>query len=371
MAGQSDVSERGRVSLRNLSKAYRGTKVVDDVNIAIESGEFFTILGPSGSGKTTTMMMIGGLTYPTAGTIEIGGVPVSRLPPQARGLGVVFQNYAVFPHLTVYENVAFPLRVRRTSSSDIRRSVGAMLELVHLAGYRDRMPRELSGGQQQRVALARALVFNPPVLLMDEPLSALDKKLREHMQTEIRSIHKRVGVTVIYVTHDQHEALTMSDRIAIMNNGRVEQIGSPKVLYEAPDTLFIADFLGESNFINGVVVDTDATSAKVRTSEGLEFAGRPVVTLEKGATVTAAIRPERLRPASQPGDACNAWEGLVEDIVYAGEAIRYRVRINDSVVLTMRLSSGGEQPELSKHSAVKMSWNEAEMRIFPRASNAG
>ncbi len=233
------------VRLDDLIKTYGTFAAVDDISVTIARGEFFTILGPSGSGKTTTMMMVAGFTYPTSGSIRIADRNVADLPPQKRDLGMVFQNYAVFPHLSVFENVAFPLRVRKVPKAEIVRAVNEILDLVKLREYSARMPRQLSGGQQQRVALARALVFRPSVLLMDEPLGALDKKLRDHMQTEIRRIHRQLGVTVIYVTHDQGEALTMSDRIAIMNQGRIEQIGTPADLYDRPDTRFVADFLGD------------------------------------------------------------------------------------------------------------------------------
>ena len=227
---------------------------MQDVSVTIAPGSFFTLLGPSGSGKTTTLMMVAGFAYPTRGEVFVDGKPMAGLPPQKRDLGMVFQSYAVFPHLTVFDNIAFPLQIRRARRAEIRQRVGEALELVRLTGYEQRLPRQLSGGEQQRVALARALVFRPRVLLMDEPLGALDKKLRAHMQLELKHIQRHLHVTVIYVTHDQEEALTMSDRVAVMQRGRIEQVGTPAELYEAPASRFVADFLGESNFLDGVVV---------------------------------------------------------------------------------------------------------------------
>src|SRR5262245_50865408 len=242
-------------------------------------------------------MMVAGFAYPTRGEVFVDGVPMASRPPQHRELGMVFQNYAVFPHLTVFDNFAFPLEVRRTPRADIRRRVGEALELVRLQGYERRLPRQLSGGEQQRVALARALVFRPPVLLMDEPLGALDRKLRAHMQLELKRIQREVHVTVIYVTHDQEEALTMSDQVAVMQGGRVEQVGAPAELYEAPTNPFVADFLGESNFIDGVVVGVEGNLALVRADAGLEFRGVATAPLRAGQRVTSAVRPEKLAPA--------------------------------------------------------------------------
>ena len=234
---------------------------VDGVSLDIAPGEFVTLLGPSGSGKTTTLMMLAGFEIPTAGEIYVDEDPIASVPPYRRNIGMVFQNYALFPHMTVGENIAFPLQMRKMSRAEITRQTTAVLALVGLPGYEGRYPRQLSGGQQQRVAVARALVFNPRVLLMDEPLGALDKQLREHLQLEIKALHDQLGVTIIYVTHDQEEALVMSDRIAVMNDGRIEQCGLPTELYDEPSTRFVATFIGESNFIDGVVDRLDGTAA--------------------------------------------------------------------------------------------------------------
>src|SRR5262244_755813 len=292
------------VRLHELTKTFGSVVAVQDVSVTIPPGSFFTLLGPSGSGKTTTLMMIAGFAYPTRGEVFVDGRSVAALPPQKRDLGMVFQSYAVFPHLTVFDNVAFPLEIRRIRRAEIRRRVGEALELVRLEGYDRRLPRQLSGGEQQRVALARALVFRPRVLLMDEPLGALDKKLRAHMQIELKHIQRHLHVTVIYVTHDQEEALTMSDRVAVMRRGRIEQVGTPAELYEAPASRFVADFLGESNFVDGVVVDAEPGGHwRCRTAGGLEFRGMGAAALAAGQLVTAAVRPEKLVPADDAGVA--------------------------------------------------------------------
>jgi ABC-type Fe3+/spermidine/putrescine transport system ATPase subunit len=253
VAPAEGVGAGAEVRLHELTKTFGSVVAVQDVSVTIDPGSFFTLLGPSGSGKTTTLMMVAGFAYPTRGEVFVDGAPVAGLPPQKRDLGMVFQSYAVFPHLTVFDNIAFPLQIRHVRRAEIRQRVGEALELVRLRGYDGRLPRQLSGGEQQRVALARALVFRPRVLLMDEPLGALDKKLRAHMQLELKHIQRHLHVTVIYVTHDQEEALTMSDRVAVMQRGRIEQVGPPAELYEAPASRFVADFLGESNFVDGVV----------------------------------------------------------------------------------------------------------------------
>ncbi|MFI5957665.1 ABC transporter ATP-binding protein [Cryptosporangium sp. NPDC051539] len=244
----------GRVELVQLCKTYGGNTAVDSIDLRIEPGEFLTLLGPSGSGKTTTLNMIVGFTEPTSGSVELNGRDISRMPPNKRDFGMVFQNYALFPHMTVAQNVAFPLRERKVPAGEITRRVGEALDLVDLAGMDGRRPHELSGGQQQRVALARAVVFSPSVLLLDEPLSALDRKLRQSLQREIKRLHDELGLTFVFVTHDQDEAMTLSDRIAIFNEGRIVALGTPTDLYHRPPTTFVARFLGESNVFDGFVV---------------------------------------------------------------------------------------------------------------------
>jgi spermidine/putrescine ABC transporter ATP-binding subunit len=340
---------------------------VRDVSVTIGPGTFFTLLGPSGSGKTTTLMMIAGFVAPTRGEIFVDGRAVAGLPPQKRDLGMVFQSYAVFPHLTVFENVAFPLRVRKVATAELGRRVGEALELVRLTGYDRRLPRQLSGGEQQRVALARALVFRPRVLLMDEPLGALDKKLRAHMQLELSHIQRHLHVTVIYVTHDQEEALTMSDRVAVMRAGAIEQVGPPAELYEAPRSRFVADFLGDSNFLEATVVgDAAGGRHRVRTAGGLELEGVAAAPLAAGQPITAAVRPEKLVPADAAAADGNVARGVVEERIYAGDATRYRVALGPDGALTVKLPNRLAARAPAAGETVTLAWDPAETRLFPR-----
>jgi len=354
------------VRLENLVKTYGGhVPAVDNISVNIGAGEFFTILGPSGSGKTTTMMMVAGFSYPTSGTIRIDDRNVADLPPQKRGLGMVFQNYAVFPHLSVFDNVAFPLRVRKTPKAQVAKAVEEVLDLVKLREYGARMPRELSGGQQQRVALARALVFHPSVLLMDEPLGALDKKLRDHMQTEIRRIHKQLGVTVIYVTHDQGEALTMSDRIAIMNHGRIEQLGTPADLYDRPLTRFVADFLGDTNFIEGTLTQTEGEYGSITLPDGTRLDGVLAdPTLKPGTAVHAGIRPEKLRINAVGMPTANLWKGVIKEAVYSGNIIHYEISGPGEGELVVTAANRSDVAIHTVGETVELAWDRSEMRFF-------
>ncbi|HEV8674506.1 MAG TPA: ABC transporter ATP-binding protein [Methylomirabilota bacterium] len=361
------MSPGAEVRLEGLSKSYGPVVAVRDVSVTIGPGSFFTLLGPSGSGKTTTLMMIAGFVHPTRGEIFVDGRPVAGLPPQKRDLGMVFQSYAVFPHLTVFENIAFPLRVRQVAAAELRRRVGEALELVRLQGYDRRLPRQLSGGEQQRVALARALVFRPRVPLMDEPLGALDKKLRAHMQLELKHLQRQLHVTVVYVTHDQEEALTMSDRVAVMRGGGLEQVGAPAELYEAPANRFVADFLGESNFLDGTVVGPASGSRyRVRTAGGLELQGVGAAPLAAGQAVTAAIRPEKLAPAEAPPAEGNVAKGVVEELIYAGDATRYRVTLGPDGTVSMRIPNRLGTRPYAIGEPVTLGWDPAETRLFPR-----
>ena len=354
------------VRLENLIKTYGQFVAVDNISVTVAQGEFFTILGPSGSGKTTTMMMVAGFTYPTSGSIRIADENVADLPPQKRNLGMVFQNYAVFPHLSVFENVAFPLRVRKVDKAEIARAVNEMLDLVKLQEYSHRMPRQLSGGQQQRVALARALVFRPRVLLMDEPLGALDKKLRDHMQVEIRRIHQQLGVTVIYVTHDQGEALTMSDRIAIMNDGRIEQIGTPSDLYDRPNTRFVADFLGDTNFIPGRLIEIADGAGRIRTEDGTEIVGMLAEpSLKVGTSVVAGIRPEKIGIGHDDPALTNRCPATVREVVHSGNMMRYQVAGPDQASLLITAPNRSDIARHAAGAAVVLSWDRMETRIFP------
>ncbi len=311
------------VLLDAVSKRYGTETVVKEISLAIPPGEFFTLLGPSGSGKTTTLSMIAGFTLPDAGRIEIDGRDATRMPPRERGLGMVFQNYAIFPHLDVFGNVAFPLHVRKTPKDEVARRVAAALEMVKLTGFEKRFARQLSGGQQQRVALARAIVGQPRVVLMDEPLGALDKNLRYHMQVEIKDISRRLGMTVVYVTHDQEEALTMSDRIAIMNGGRIAQMGPPRDVYERPNSPFVARFLGEANLIRAV-----------RQGGALHGVGGAMFQVADGPTGLSEglvfVRPEKMRLLDEAdGAAANRLKGTVRHTSFLGNVVRYDIVLED------------------------------------------
>jgi putative spermidine/putrescine transport system ATP-binding protein len=310
------------LELQGISKRYGDHLAVDSLNLSLRKHEFLTFLGPSGSGKTTTLMMVAGLQQPDAGSIVLNGQPVHRLPAYRRDIGMVFQHYALFPHMTVRRNVAFPLEMRRMKPADAVSLVDSALRTVGLEAFADRLPRQLSGGQQQRVALARAMVYSPALLLMDEPLGALDKKLREQLQIEIKRVHRERGMSVLYVTHDQEEALTMSDRVAVFNNGRVEQIGTPEDLYERPVTRFVASFIGETNFFPGVVmtVTGDICHVDIEGFQTDAAIGGPVTV---GDPVVVAVRPERIILSSDgPGLKVE-----LTDIIYIGNARKYVVRL--------------------------------------------
>jgi len=358
------------VRLHELTKTFGPVVAVREVSVTIAPGSFFTLLGPSGSGKTTTLMMVAGFAYPTSGEVFVDGKPMAALPPQKRDLGMVFQSYAVFPHLTVFDNVAFPLEIRKAPRLEILRRVGEALELVRLTGYERRLPRQLSGGEQQRVALARALVFQPRVLLMDEPLGALDKKLRAHMQLELKHIQQHLHVTVIYVTHDQEEALTMSDRVAVMQGGRIEQVGSPAELYDTPASRFVADFIGESNFLDGVAVSSEPDGRwRCRAPGGLELSGVAAVPLQPGQPITAAVRPEKLvqtEDAVALGPGANTCKGLVEEAIYLGDATRYRVGIGPDGAVTIKVPNRVGARPLATGAAVALAWSPDDTRLFPR-----
>jgi ABC-type Fe3+/spermidine/putrescine transport system ATPase subunit len=324
------------LSVTGLRKTYGGVTAVDEVSMEIAAGEFVTFLGSSGSGKTTTLMMIAGFTEPDSGTILVGDRDVTRLAPQKRGLGFVFQQYLLFPHMTVGENIAFPLQLRGTPKAEIRRRVGETLEMAGLSGLARRRPRELSGGQQQRVALCRALVYRPPVILMDEPLGALDKKLRDQLQTEIKRIQRELGLTVIYVTHDQEEALVLSDRIAVMRDGRIDQFDTPRELFERPRTPFVADFLGAANFLDGHVEGQpdDAAHCLVRLDTGGLLKARAQSVPDSGR-VRAAVQPGRLGLCQASDGFCT---GTVEAVTYVGTLVRVAVRpIGDEGAELVRL----------------------------------
>ncbi|VIO67564.1 ABC transporter ATP-binding protein [Bradyrhizobium ivorense] len=367
-AQEMSEAKAGCVQLRGLTKEYGSVRAVGDVSIDIAAGEFVTMLGPSGSGKTTVLMMIAGLVEPSAGVITIGGRDVTHVRPQHRNLGVVFQSYALFPHLTVAENIAFPLRMRRRSEGEIRRKVARMLDLVRLPNVGERAPGQLSGGQQQRVALARALVFDPPVLLLDEPLSALDKKLRENMQFEIRELHRNLGITIVNVTHDQTEALVMSDRVIIMSDGRVVQSGSPSELYESPRSSFVADFLGASNFLKGELQkapDTDGWN--LVTAGGLRCRVPDAARASKGRA-RLMLRPERI-VLNDPAATQEHFEGRIAEVAYTGDLIRYRVALNDQDVIEVTLQNKlGRAREAAIGSNATVGWYLEDVHVFNEPS---
>jgi putative spermidine/putrescine transport system ATP-binding protein len=332
-ADKTAAPQRAAVSLpigiRGVTKSYGQFKALDDVDLDVASGEFLTLLGPSGSGKTTLLMVLAGFVRPDCGSVRFGDEEIVLLPPHRRGVGMVFQNYALFPHMTVAGNVGYPLRLRKMGRAEIDERVQRALELVQLGHLGARRIDQLSGGQKQRVALARAIVFEPRVLLMDEPLSALDKKLREQMQIELRHLHERLGMTTVYVTHDQREALTMSDRVAVIDKGRFVQIDRPRALYERPRTRFVADFIGESSFLP---VEVDGREARL--------GGRPLALAESppaGARHSLLVRPEKLDIVQDSNlQDFNVLEGRVKEHVYQGESFLLYVSLGDGVEIAMR-----------------------------------
>jgi spermidine/putrescine transport system ATP-binding protein len=363
------------VRLEHVTKRFGDFTAVDDLSLTIREGEFFSLLGPSGCGKTTTLRMIGGFEEVTAGTIHLGETEITDQPPFKRHVNTVFQNYALFPHLDVFENIAFGLRRRRTPTAEIRHQVAFMLRLVDLEGYEKRKPNQLSGGQQQRVALARALVNNPSVLLLDEPLGALDLKLRKQMQVELKRIQSEIGITFIFVTHDQEEAMTMSDRIAVMRNGRIEQLGAPEELYERPATTFVAGFLGVSNLLDGQVVGRSADAADVRLADGA-VVRVPSASVNGATAVRVGIRPEKLRvrarSSEDPGEpGTNTLDGTILDASYVGVHTQYLVETADGHKLTVyaqNLETSGASEVLADGEAVRLSWKPQHTFVIDRAA---
>ncbi|WP_189051560.1 ABC transporter ATP-binding protein [Aliidongia dinghuensis] len=349
------------VELAGVSKRYGPVDALFPVDLAIGKGEFVTLLGPSGSGKSTLLNLIAGMISPTTGKITIDGKDATAMPTNARGLGMVFQNYALMPHMTVFENIAFPLQVRRMSRSEIRERVEKVLDLIQLRHVADRRPKALSGGQQQRISLARCIVYNPALILMDEPLGALDKNLREQMQLEIKRLHAELGITMLYVTHDQDEALTMSDRIVLMNGGRIEQQGRPEQLYFEPSTVFSAQFIGSSNLIAGTVAEL-GSGAAIRTTIGT-FPVAPG-SFSAGEPAMLLVRPENLLLVGDDTELPNI-TGRLEDSIVMGGVIRHFVRCSDSsVVIVQELNQPG-QPRPARGAVVRAGWNAGHGRLLP------
>ena len=344
------------VNFDGVQKSYDGeTLVVKDLNLQIARGEFLTMLGPSGSGKTTCLMMLAGFEPPTHGEIYLDDRPISQLPPHKRGIGMVFQNYALFPHMTVGENLAYPLKVRGRSKAEIKERVDRALGMVELSGFGKRRPAQLSGGQQQRVAVARALVFEPNLVLMDEPLGALDKQLREQMQYEIKHIHENIGVTVVYVTHDQTEALTMSDRVAVFNDGVIQQLSKPAELYEHPKNSFVAQFIGENNKLSGKVKSLQNGTCEVELDAGGTVRASAVNVEGEGARTTLSLRPERITLGSNGTDA--ALRGRIEELIYLGDTLRVRLSVAGSDEFIVKVPNHGGSRSLAKGAEVDVGWS--------------
>ena len=352
------------VKFDKVDKSYDGkVLVVKDLNLDINEGEFINMLGPSGSGKTTCLMMLAGFETPTNGEIYLVSKPISRIPPHKRGIGMVFQNYALFPHLTVYENLAFPLKVRKLSKDDIDKKVDKALSMVSLSGFEKRMPNQLSGGQQQRVAVARSLVFDPQLVLMDEPLGALDKNLRESMQYEIKHIHESIGVTVVYVTHDQSEALTMSSRIAVFNDGKVQQLSTPDKLYEEPVNSFVAEFIGENNTFAGEVTDISGGKCKVKLDTGGEIISNPISVKSKGEKTKVSLRPERaiIDPEEKMD---NKHKGKIEEIIYHGDHARVRLNLLGNKEFILKVPNSSARMDIKRGNEIKVGWNSHDARAL-------
>lgn len=352
------------VEFRGVSKTYDGrTMVVQDLDLRVQEGEFFTLLGPSGSGKTTCLMMLAGFEAPSSGEIRLSGRSVQHLPPRKRDIGVVFQNYALFPHMTVRRNLAFPLEVRRISAASRRQRIRQALEVVRLDGFEDRRPAELSGGQQQRVAIARALVFNPSLVLMDEPLGALDRRLREEMQFEIRRMQQDLGVTVVYVTHDQQEAMAMSSRVAVFHRGHIQQVAEPETLYEEPEREFVASFIGDNNLLRGHVRNVERDFCDVETPGGTVRAF-PVHDCRPGDSSVLAIRPERVS-LTKPGVYTNEFEAVVEDILFIGDHLRLRVNLCGNPNFIVKIQNTVGHSAVLEGDRVRIGWSVMDCRALP------
>jgi len=356
------------VSFERVQKSYDGeTLVVKDLNLSVAPGEFLTMLGPSGSGKTTCLMMLAGFETATHGTISLDGKHINNIPPHRRGIGMVFQNYALFPHMTVAENLAFPLQVRKLGKADVEAKVARALEMVqmHDGGFAGRRPAQLSGGQQQRVALARALVFEPNLVLMDEPLGALDRQLREHMQYEIKHLHERLGITVVYVTHDQSEALTMSDRIAVFNDGAIQQLASPADLYERPENAFVARFIGENNKLGGRISAVDGAEARVSIDGAGEVRALAINCGAAGSRTMLSIRPERVLIDDE--SAPNRMTGRVVELIYLGDHIRCRMEVADHDDFIVKVPNSARHAVLKVGETATIGWLTEDCRALGAA----
>jgi len=365
MAQHEKAAGEAVLKLQGVGKNYGEVVAVRDIDLELRDGEFVSFLGPSGSGKTTTLMMVAGLQLPTNGRIWLHGREIGGLPPYRRNIGMVFQHYALFPHMNVEKNVMFPLDMRGVSTTAARKQAAAALERVGLGQHGQRLPAQLSGGQQQRVALARALVYNPPLLLLDEPLGALDKQLRQQMQIEISRLHRDTGTAMLYVTHDQEEALVMSDRIVVFSQGRIEQIGSPVELYERPATRFVAGFLGESSFISGTVTAQANGSATLKTPFGI-LRGRAVPGLATGRSGVLSVRPERLQITATPEQEQNRMTGRITDFIYQGQHCKLIAALPDGTeMLAFAAARHAATGEFAPGAQVTLAWAADECSILP------
>jgi putative spermidine/putrescine transport system ATP-binding protein len=359
-------SENSLVRFVDIQKSYDGDAlVVKNLNLDVAKGEFLTMLGPSGSGKTTCLMMLAGFEPATHGEIFLNENPINRVPPHKRGIGMVFQNYALFPHMTVAENLAFPLEVRNIDKAEREQRVNRALDMVQLGAFGDRRPAQLSGGQAQRVAVARSLVFDPDLVLMDEPLGALDKNLREQMQYEIKHIHENLGLTVVYVTHDQSEALTMSNRIAVFDDGIIQQCDPPPVLYEEPNNAFVAGFIGENNRFVGKVVEENGDVVKVEIDNNVGTVVAKKVNVEGiGSRSTLSLRPERVTVNPEPGSLPNIFSGLAEELIYLGDHIRTRFTVLGHDDFIVKIPNSAVHAHLKEGDTVNIGWNAEDCRAL-------
>ncbi|MFM2404422.1 MAG: hypothetical protein RL223_2302 [Pseudomonadota bacterium] len=353
------------VAFRDVQKTYDGESlVVKSLNLDIREGEFLTMLGPSGSGKTTCLMMLAGFETATHGQILLKDREINRIPPERRNIGMVFQSYALFPNMSVRENLAFPLKVRKVPKADIDAKVRRALAMVTMEKFADRMPGQLSGGQQQRIAVARALVFEPSLVLMDEPLGALDKQLREQMQYEIKRIHAQSGLTIVYVTHDQDEAMTMSDRIAVFNNGRIQQLAAPSDLYETPDNAFVGRFIGESNALQGTVRTVYGASCEVALADGTAVRAALGPQVRGGAEVTVLMRPERILVGAQAVTCENRFTARVADVIYYGDHLRLVCSVCGREDFIVKLANDGEGRRIHVGDAIELGWRAEACRAL-------
>ncbi|WP_193369985.1 ABC transporter ATP-binding protein [Pelagibius marinus] len=360
-SGQEDFI----VQFVGVQKSYDGeTLVVKDLNLNVQRGEFLTMLGPSGSGKTTVLMMLAGFEVPTHGEILLNGQPINNVPPHKRGIGMVFQNYALFPHMTIAENLAFPLQVRRMGKAEAEEKVNRALSMVRLDGFGNRRPAQLSGGQQQRVAVARALVFEPELVLMDEPLGALDKNLREEMQFEIKHIHDSLGVSVVYVTHDQSEALTMSNRIAVFDDGVIQQLATPPTLYEEPENAFVAAFIGENNRLTGRITGTNGNSCTVELDSGGTVEALAVNIAGQGEKTTLSLRPERVLINPPQDKYPNTFEAKVEELIYLGDHIRTRINFAGNDQFVVKVPNAQGHAIIDEGGSVRVGWAMEDCRAL-------